>query len=204
VAATQMSLDPQMLVPAESNPNVMDPERYEALVGAIRDMGFLQPILVRRVGEKFEVVDGHHRRKAALDLGYKEIPCVVEDYTQEETHILRLGMNRLRGELDLSTTAAVFASLRDAGCEAEQMALTGFSTGEIDDLLRASSRSAEEILPEAVEAPEEEPDDAGKTWTLEIVFTDKGKYQAARKGLKKAAGKGGELSDGLMVLLEEG
>ena len=61
---------------------------YYMLRDSIRDVGILQPILVRKVQDWYEVVAGNHRFECALDLRLEEVPCIVREMTDEE--VLRL------------------------------------------------------------------------------------------------------------------
>jgi len=48
------------------------------------EIGQKTPIVVRPVGDKYEVISGHHRLTAARELGWELIKCVVRNYTYEE------------------------------------------------------------------------------------------------------------------------
>lgn len=190
------------------NPNVMAPERYKLLVEAIRAMGFLQPILVRAMGDgTYQVVDGHHRLRAARELGMTDVPCVVVEpgmYGDEEVNALAIGMNRLRGDLDLALVAESMAALAQAGWSTDDLSVTGFTAGEVNDLLRSVAALGEDVMVQPAAEPDpEEPVDPATQWLLEIVFNDQKKYKAARKALRKAAGEGGELADGLMNIISQ-
>ena len=106
-------LDPILLRDADENPNKMEPEQLSMLAEAIRRKGFLQPILVRRVEGQYEIIDGHHRTRAAREVGLTEIPCLVAtNCSDEDAAALRIGMNRFRGELDLAGTARCVTAWR--------------------------------------------------------------------------------------------
>ena len=100
---------------AEVNPNVMEPEQYGMLVEAIRKVGFLQPLLVRRTNGTVTCIDGHHRLRAAREVGLKTVPCVTVDAGDDQVTALRLGMNRLRGELNLALVAKDIFALVETG-----------------------------------------------------------------------------------------
>jgi len=63
------------------NKNSMAADYYKALKMNLSNpaVGFTIPILVREHpdGDGFQILDGYHRHKAASEVGYKEIPCVV-------------------------------------------------------------------------------------------------------------------------------
>ena len=201
---SQTEMSPSRIDPAPNNPNVMEPERYAALVEAIRRFGFLQPVLVRPHPDdarRFIACDGHHRVRAAMEVGLASIPVVVAgNITQEEADALQIAMNRLRGELDLSATATILDSLRAAGWGASDLGVLGFSLEEVSDLL-ASLDSDPDILPESIESPDDPATPAG--FVMEIEFDSAEQMRVVKRALRRAAGKGRPLSHGLLKLLAE-
>lgn len=209
---TSRNISVVQLRPAENNPNTMSAEKFTLLVAAIRRFGFLQPLLVRPLGEDptghphFAVVDGHHRLLAAQELGMVEVPCVVADGTEAEEKALRVGMNNLRGEPDLTMVGSILKELSEAGWSPEELTLTGFNAEEVADLLGAVTQSVDAMAGE-MEVPtagDYQPEDAPtKPFVLELEFTTRAEFTRAKKGLRRAAGKGGDMTAGLLVLLGE-
>jgi ParB family transcriptional regulator, chromosome partitioning protein len=57
---------------------VLDPRNIPiGLVDSIRKYGIITPIIVRRVGEKYEIIDGRHRYAVAMQLGLTDIPAQI-------------------------------------------------------------------------------------------------------------------------------
>lgn len=186
----------------DANPNHMEPEQFALLVEAIRRVGFLQPVLVRDSEDgTYEIVDGAHRARAAAEVGMVEVTAVVTDVDDNDASALQIGMNRMRGELDLGEVARQVASLSDAGWTVAELTLTGFSTEELDDLLKAARPEAADLMDQSFSTPDTEEDKPLKPFLLELTFETKDDLQQAKRGLKRAAGKGRELSDGLLRLL---
>lgn len=182
-----------------NNPNTMDSDTYAALVASIRTSGFLQPMLVERLrGSKLRVVDGHHRLRAAQELGLRELPCIVVAQHARNAAV-GVGLNRARGELDISRAVSVLQELSSDIDADELAALSAFSTADLESLVLASSEVTVDLdsMP-ASEPRQREPKDS---YTLEIVFTEKAEYLRARKKLRALGD--GELSAGLLSLLEE-
>jgi len=75
----------QQIAPNAKQPRqVFDEEALEELKVSIREVGFLQPIVVRDLGsEKYELVMGERRWRAAQALGQTEIPAIIRD-TQDD------------------------------------------------------------------------------------------------------------------------
>lgn len=209
--ATMLLVGIDTLVPKygdqHSNPNKMDPERYSALVTAIKEEGFLQPILVTlEANGRYRIEDGHHRWWAARQLGLTEVSIVVkEEISVARATLLGIGMNRLRGELDLSTTVDV---IREAQAVidftmVEISTLTGFTEDELQMLLEETT--AESILEDGAGALDEVRDDVEveqqKTYTLELTYTDREVFKRVKRRLKKLGG--GDMAHGVVVALAE-
>ena len=86
------------ITPNTYNPNVI-PEDILAKLGAeIRQKGLTQPIIVRRKGnDGYLIVDGYHRWLICRDLGWQEVPCIIQDYDDNEAKIKTLQLNYMRG-----------------------------------------------------------------------------------------------------------
>lgn len=57
------------------------------MANSIRSKGLLQPIMVRRVNGEFEVIFGLHRLEACKRLGWKHVPAVIMDLSEEEAFL---------------------------------------------------------------------------------------------------------------------
>lgn len=69
------------------------------LKASIKEKGILEPILVRAVGGRYEIIAGERRYRAALDVGLPEVPCVIRDTTDAEMMELALVENLQRKDL---------------------------------------------------------------------------------------------------------
>ena len=49
------------------------------LMASIREKGVLEPILVRPIGGRFQIIAGERRYRAAIEAGLAEVPCVVRE-----------------------------------------------------------------------------------------------------------------------------
>lgn len=199
------------------NPNVMDPDEYALLKETIRRVGFLQPILVRPVAkgeakklgvpkDGYVLVDGEHRLTAGTELGMAEVPAVVVEEGADIGQALRIGMNRLRGRLDLTTVSRELDDLlrQSQRDPAELQWLTGFTTVEIDQLVRkASQHDVDDLLQQtnvpSGDAPDIE-DNAPRSFALRIVFESEADRATVRAALLRAAGPDGTMAAGLLAL----
>lgn len=86
---------------ADWNPNEQDAQTFNILVDSIREDGFVEPVQVIPVGDKFRVIGGEHRVKAVRTLGWKQIPAVIlKEYTEDTQKFLTVRMNVLKGKLN--------------------------------------------------------------------------------------------------------
>ena len=80
VAATALEVDIDRIAPNTYQPRgVMDDARLEDLARSIKSNGVIQPIVVRKVGERFEIIAGERRWRAAQRAGLMRVPVVVKE-----------------------------------------------------------------------------------------------------------------------------
>ena len=85
----------------------------EELANSIRQKGLLQPILVRRSGDAFELVAGERRLRAAVQAGLTEVPAVVRDLSDGEAAEIAIIENVQREDLDPMEKARAFKRLQE-------------------------------------------------------------------------------------------
>ena len=66
-----------------------DEEQLEELADSIRKYGVLQPLLVQKKGESYEIIAGERRWRAAKLAGLKMIPAVIREYSHSRLWKLR-------------------------------------------------------------------------------------------------------------------
>jgi ParB family transcriptional regulator, chromosome partitioning protein len=118
---------------------VFDEEAHAELAHSIRELGLLQPIVVRQVSsERFELVMGERRWRAARTAGLTEIPAIVR--STEDDHLLLEALleNLHRTQLNpLEEAAAYDQLLRDFSCTHENLAdRIGRSRSQVTNTLR--------------------------------------------------------------------
>lgn len=100
----------------EANPwqprSVMDPGRLAELAESIRHSGVVQPILVRPRGDRFQIVAGERRWRAAREAGLATVPVVVREVPDGELLELALVENIQRQELTPLEEAQAFQRLQ--------------------------------------------------------------------------------------------
>ena len=80
------------LKPYPNNPRLND-EAVQYVANSIKEFGFKVPMIIDKNNE---IVAGHTRYKASLELGLKEVPCIVaDDLTDEQIKAFRLADNKV-------------------------------------------------------------------------------------------------------------
>ena len=90
---------------------VFDPPQLEQLADSIRRHGVIQPIVVRRVGSRYELVVGERRWRATRAAGLATIPAVVADVDAQDRLELALIENVQRHDLNPIELAHAFHAL---------------------------------------------------------------------------------------------
>lgn len=106
------------------NPQRMDPETFEREKRSIRDEGFISPIVVRTVSgpRKYQIVDGEHRYRAAVELGMAEVRALdLGDLPDHRAKALTLKLNDIRGSSDEDLKAALIRDLMGSFSPLEMM-----------------------------------------------------------------------------------
>ena len=86
-------------------------EALEELVDSIRQRGIIQPLIVRPVNSRFELIAGERRWRAAKEVGLAEAPAIVRQATDLEVLELSLIENLQRADLNPIEEAQAYARL---------------------------------------------------------------------------------------------
>jgi len=111
------AIDPNPDQPRRS----FDPEELERLSDSIRRHGVLQPVVLRQVGERFELLVGERRWRASRAAGLATIPAVVADVDSKDRLELALVENIQRHDLNPMELAHAFQAMAEAGSTQEQI-----------------------------------------------------------------------------------
>jgi len=103
------ALDPNPFQPRSA----MDPARLAELGASIRESGIVQPILVRRRGERYQIIAGERRFRAAQANGLATVPVTVREVADEHLLELALVENIQREELNAIEEAQAFHRLQE-------------------------------------------------------------------------------------------
>ena len=128
-----------LIVPSPSQPRTEFPaEHLHELVESIRERGIIQPLIVRKVDGRYELIAGERRWRAARELGLAEAPVIVREATDQEVLELALIENLQREGLNPIEEATAYHRLsRDFGLTQEDISKrVGKSRASIANAMR--------------------------------------------------------------------
>lgn len=117
------------LKPYANNPRFND-DAVEYVKNSINQFGFKVPIIIDQDGE---IIAGHTRYKASLELKLKEVPCIIaDDLTEEQIKQFRLVDNKVaeKSTWNYELLEEELADLKELGIDMEEY---GFEDLEIED-----------------------------------------------------------------------
>jgi ParB family chromosome partitioning protein len=143
-SAVQSEAKPSTLPLGLIQPNPMQPRTFfhseglEELAASIRANGIIQPLIVRRLGENYQIVAGERRWRAARIAELQEVPVVIQDVADRSMLELALIENIQREDLNPIETAHAFERLgRDLGLSQEEIGRrTGKDRTSIANIVR--------------------------------------------------------------------
>ncbi len=135
---------------ADIDPNPDQPRRtfepgaLDALAESIRVHGVLQPVVVRRAGDRYELVVGERRWRASKQAGLASIPAVVLEIDPRDRLEVALVENVQRRDLNPIELAVAFRALADTGATQEEIGQrVGMDRSSIANHLRLLELSRE-------------------------------------------------------------
>ena len=146
---------PERMVPIDRvrpNPNQprtrFDPQKLEELAASIREKGVIQPLIVRPMGDGFQIVAGERRWRAAQKVQLHELPVIVREMTDTEVLEVAIIENIQRADLNPIEEGLGYQQLIDRfGHTQEQLAQAlGKSRSHIANMMRLTG------LPDTVKA----------------------------------------------------
>ena len=130
-AATEVAAAPSQLkvgvYDIERNPfqprREFEETEIDALSDSIQEHGLLQPVLVRRIDERYQLVAGERRLRAAIKAGWNEVPVQVVEADDRQTAEIAIVENLQRKDLNPLEKATSFQRyLETYGCTQDELA----------------------------------------------------------------------------------
>jgi ParB-like chromosome segregation protein Spo0J len=168
------------LIDGRSDARPLDSATVDGLIQSVKEIGLINPIRVRRLGDRYEIVSGHHRFGVCAFLGWAEIPCIVVDDDDLHAELAMIDENLMRNELSASDRAvqtarrkAIYLELHPetaagiaqaAGMNAAQERggqvghdvnrfdeATAKATGQSERAVRRDAERGEKVIPEVID-----------------------------------------------------
>ena len=102
------------IIPNRFQPReVFDDKALQELAASIKEHGVIQPIIVRRLGDKYEIIAGERRYKATIIAGFTKIPAIIRNLDDKETAKVALLENLQRKDLSPIEEARTYQKILD-------------------------------------------------------------------------------------------
>lgn len=142
------SLPIERLDPHPLNSNVMPRALCDKLASEIQRTGLYPPVIVRPIGERYQVLDGHHRVLVLRKLGRLTVQANVWPVDDDQAMLFLASLNRMRGEDDPHKRAALLDRLR------QRMGVTELAQRLPEDAGRVKKILALHAAPPAPKPPQ--------------------------------------------------
>ena len=110
----QVSLDD--IIPNRFQPRLsFDEQGLNELAASIKQHGIIQPLVLRKIGDKYEIIAGERRYKASYIAGLSEVPAVVINLNDNESAEVAIVENIQRKDLSPIEEAKSYKKLLDRG-----------------------------------------------------------------------------------------
>ncbi|OOB80112.1 MAG: hypothetical protein BEN19_00625 [Epulopiscium sp. Nuni2H_MBin003] len=103
-----------LIEPNENQPRTKFDERdLRELMQSIVEKGIIQPLVVKPIGDKFQIIAGERRFRAARMAALKEVPVLVKNVSEQVEYEIALIENVQRSDLNVMELAVAYQSLMD-------------------------------------------------------------------------------------------
>lgn len=104
------------IMPNRFQPRIsFDQKALEDLAKSIKQHGIIQPLVVRKLGDKYEIIAGERRYKASQLAGLIKVPAIVSEMTDQESAEVALVENVQRQDLSAIEEARSYKNILDNG-----------------------------------------------------------------------------------------
>lgn len=102
------------IIPNQKQPRtIFDDEKINELADSIKHNGLIQPIIVRKVDNQYQIIAGERRFRACKVVDMKEIPCLITKYDNQQVDTLAIIENIQREDLSVVEEAKAYQTLMD-------------------------------------------------------------------------------------------
>ncbi|MBE6154801.1 MAG: ParB/RepB/Spo0J family partition protein [Firmicutes bacterium] len=127
------------IIPNRFQPRLtFDDKGLEELADSIKQHGIIQPLVLRRVGDKYEIIAGERRYKAATIAGLTTVPAIISNIDDNKSAEVAIVENVQRRDLSVIEEARSYKNLLDKGylTQSELARKMGLSQSAIANKLR--------------------------------------------------------------------
>ena len=127
------------IIPNRFQPRLaFDDASLQDLANSIKQHGIIQPLVLRRIGDKYEIIAGERRYKAATMAGLASVPAVISQLDDSSSAEVAVVENVQRKDLSAIEEAKSYKSLLDLGYMSQDMLAKkmGLSQSAISNKLR--------------------------------------------------------------------
>ena len=148
------------------NPRKISRSELNKLIRSIKEFGFVDPVIVNKNSERFNIiVGGHQRVLAATKMGYKTVPVTYVDLSEDKENLLNIALNEISGDWDDQKLFDLLKELQDKDLD---VTLTGFDEPFIDEILAANIEKAKlRDIDKTPEIPVEPKSKLGEVYLLD-------------------------------------
>ena len=130
------------IIPNRFQPRLnFDEEGLKELAASIKEHGIIQPLVLRRLGDKYEIIAGERRYKASKIAGLTTIPAIISTMTDQQSAEVAIVENIQRKDLTAIEEAKSYKALLDKGylTQDELAKKMGISQSAISNKMRLLS-----------------------------------------------------------------
>lgn len=132
-------------------PRILNKDKVEDLVDSMRKLGLIEPIIVKKNGSRYTIIAGERRYRAALKLGWQEIPVRIMEVGDDVCYEMALAENEKRKSLNPWEVGKAIQHLRKerkktASEVADLLGYTERYVKQLSSIARLDQRTVEEFL----------------------------------------------------------
>jgi ParB-like chromosome segregation protein Spo0J len=132
----EVLVPPDLVHPNPWNPNKMDDFMFGKTTASLDKLGFAAPIVVRDMGDYYEVIDGEHRLRAAIELGMEQVPIWTLGYIPDaKAKQLTVVLNETRGQANREQLGELLKDLMISETTADLLAILPYERPDFEALL---------------------------------------------------------------------
>lgn len=111
------------IIPNRFQPRLeFDQVELKKLADSIKVHGIIQPLVLRRIGDKYEIIAGERRHKAAMMAGLRTVPAIIMNIDDKQSAEVAVVENLQRKDLSAIEEAQSYKKLIDMGLTQEELA----------------------------------------------------------------------------------